>query len=124
MKWTLAGLLLASGLAAAAAAQDRVQVVGPPGARLLLDNASVSVIRIRLAPHQKIPLHDVTPRVVIWLTAGALKDTLATGETRVERPRAGDVEWVPAQRHAGENLGDAPLEFIAVVPKPQPAAQR
>jgi hypothetical protein len=27
------------------------------------------------------------------------------------------AEWVPAQRHAGENLSDEPIEFIVVVPK-------
>jgi hypothetical protein len=30
---------------------------------------------------------------------------------------AGDIDWVPIQRHAGENLAHEPLEFLAVVPK-------
>ena len=33
---------------------------------------------------------------------------------------AGSTEWVPAQRHAGENLSDQAIEFLAVVPKSKP----
>jgi quercetin dioxygenase-like cupin family protein len=62
-------------------------------------------------------MHDLTPRVVVWLTDAHLRDTLATGESREENAKAGDVEWVPAQRHEGDNLSDDPIEFIAIVPK-------
>jgi hypothetical protein len=33
------------------------------------------------------------------------------------RRRAGAVDWVEVQRHAGENLSYEPLEFLAIVPK-------
>jgi hypothetical protein len=89
---------------------------GPAHAQLVLDNATLSVIRVRLAPHEKIPMHDVSARVVVWLTHAHLRDILANGESREENVMAGDVEW-PAQRHEGENLGDDPIEFLAVVPK-------
>jgi len=90
---------------------------GPANAELILDNVSVSVIRIRMAPHEKTPMHDLTGRVVVWLTDAHLRDNRATGETRDENTKAGDVEWIPAQRHQGENLGDQPIEFVAIIPK-------
>jgi hypothetical protein len=59
-------------------------------------------------------MHDVTERVVVWLTDVHLRDSLASGTIVAEDHRAGDVSWVPAQRHAGTNLSDAPVEFIAI----------
>jgi beta-alanine degradation protein BauB len=122
---TPASLIVALGCIAAASAQDHAAhhdpsasaTAGPAHAELVLDNAAVTVIRIRMTPHEKTPMHDLSARVVIWLTDARLRDTLAGGETRDAQTRAGDVEWVPAQRHAGENLGDQQIEFIAVVPK-------
>jgi quercetin dioxygenase-like cupin family protein len=90
---------------------------GPAGAEFVLDNEQVSVVRIRMAPHEKTPIHELTARVVVWLTDAHLRDTLASGEVHDERARAGEVEWVPAQRHQGENLGDESVAFIAVIPK-------
>jgi quercetin dioxygenase-like cupin family protein len=90
---------------------------GPAHAQLVLDNPTVSVKRFRMAPHERTPTHDLSARIVVWLTNAHLRDTLATGESRDESVKAGDVEWVPAQRHEGENLGDDPIEFIAIIPK-------
>ena len=86
-----------------------------------LDNQTVTVIRIRMAPHATTPVHDVTPRVVVWLTDAHLRLTFADGTSRVEDHKAGDVAWVPAMRHVGQNLSDQPVEFLAVIPR-SPAA--
>ena len=117
--------LAAASLIAPALAQDNpaetgatsTPHLGPPGAEVLLNNASLAAIRIRLEPHEKTPMHYLSSRLVIWLTNGRIKDTLATGETKIYDAKAGDIVWVSAQRHAGENLGDKPLEWIAIVPK-------
>ena len=85
--------------------------------RLEIDNDSVEVIRVHLDAHQRLPMHDVTPRVVVWLTDAHLRATLPDGTTREERARRGQVDWVPAQRHAAENLDDHAVDFVAVIPK-------
>jgi hypothetical protein len=85
--------------------------------RVELDNPSMSVLRVVLAPHEKTGIHDVSPRLVIWLTDAHLRDAMADGSVREYDRAAGTVEWVPAQRHAGENLSDKPVEFLAVVPR-------
>jgi hypothetical protein len=75
------------------------------------------VLRVRLAPYEKTEMHELTPRLVIWLTDAYLRDTKPDGTVTDYRRAAGATEWVPAQRHAGENLSDAAVEFLAVVPK-------
>lgn len=93
-----------------------------PHASLELESHAVEVLRIRLAPHERIPMHEVTPRVVEWLMDGHLRDTFADGTIHDVQTKAGEVGWVPAQQHAGENLGDLPVEFLAIVPKGAPPA--
>jgi quercetin dioxygenase-like cupin family protein len=81
------------------------------------ENDAVQVVRILMAPHQKIPMHETTPRVVIWVSGGRLKLTFPNGKAIEEEHHAGETAWLGAQKHAGENLGSKPIEFIAVIPK-------
>ena len=91
---------------------------GPANAVVEFENESIVVVRIRMAPHEKTPMHDITSaRLVVWLTDTHLRDTHADGSTDDIRRRAGDIDWVPVQRHAGENLAHEPLEFLAILPK-------
>jgi len=43
---------------------------GPAHFKLEFENESILVLRIRLDPHEKTPMHQVTPRMVVWLTDG------------------------------------------------------
>jgi quercetin dioxygenase-like cupin family protein len=90
---------------------------GAPTASVEFENDKVQVLRIRVAPHAVIPMHDITERVVIWLTDANLKVTLADGTAKELHMRAGEVGWATPGRHTGTNLTDQPVEFIAVVPK-------
>jgi hypothetical protein len=90
---------------------------GPPQMRVELDNPSLSVLRVVLGPHEKTGMHDVSARLIVWLTEAHLRDAMADGSTREYERAAGTVEWIPEQRHAGENLADKPIEFLAVLPK-------
>ena len=91
---------------------------GGPAMKIEFENESVQVIRVRIGPHEKLPMHEITtPRVLVLLTDEHLKVTLPNGETRQENHKAGETSWLQAQRHEGENLSDSPIEFIAVIPK-------
>jgi hypothetical protein len=92
---------------------------GHPGFKLEFKNDSVQVVRITIGPHEQIPMHDVTPRVVVLLTDQDLKLTFPNGESREEHHKAGESMWVSGGRHIGENLSDRPIEFIAVIPQRQ-----
>jgi hypothetical protein len=90
-----------------------------PQAELQLDNDAVQVLRIHFGPREAIPMHEVaTPRLVVWLTDAHMRYAFEDGTVREERRRAGQVDWVLPQRHAGENLDDHAVEFVAIVPKP------
>jgi hypothetical protein len=122
MKRMLVGFVAALSSISAATAQDRsghstpksATNSGPANAELLLDNTSVSVVRIRMAPHEKTPMHDLTGRVVVWLTDAHLRDTRATGETRDENAKAGTLNGsrrsaVRARISATIRLNSSPL---------------
>ena len=96
---------------------------GPLHAAVRLDNDRVRATHIVLGPYERTPMHDVTERVVVWLTDAHLRDSLANGTIVSEEHHAGDVSWVPAQRHAGTNLSSSAIEFIAVEIK-QPTGTR
>lgn len=78
------------------------------------ENNRVKVIRYHFAPHAKIPMHDAPDLVAVWLTEAHLKPMFSDGTSKDEIHKAGDAEWTPAQRHAGENLADISLEFISI----------
>ena len=88
-----------------------------PTAAIAFENASLRVVRITLKPHEKVPMHEVTPRLVIWVTGGHLRMTFPDGRSIEENRKPGDTQWLNAQRHAGENLADTPLELLAIIPK-------
>ena len=94
---------------------------GPANAVVEFENESMVVVRIRMAPGEKTPMHDITSaRLVVWLTDVHLRDTHPDGSTNETHRRAGEIDWVGVQRHAGENLAHEPLEFLAIVPKAVP----
>ncbi len=78
------------------------------------DNERVRVLRFHFGPHAKLPMHDAPEVVSVALTAGHLRLTLSDGTIRDQHYKVGDTDWAPAQSHAGENMADTPLEFIAV----------
>jgi quercetin dioxygenase-like cupin family protein len=81
---------------------------------LEFENDRVAVVRFRFSPHARIPMHAAPDLVAIWLTDARLKLAFPDGTSKVESRKAGEVEWESAQKHAGENLADTPLEFIAI----------
>jgi hypothetical protein len=96
---------------------------GPAGVKIEFENDSVLVLRMRMEPREKTPMHDLGARVVVWLTDTHLRDTSPEGISNEVRRSVGAVDWVPPQRHSGENLGDKPIEWLAIVPKTKEAAR-
>jgi hypothetical protein len=99
------------------ASADKGTAKHGPRQTLEIDNVSVSVLGIRIGPREKIPMHEVTPGMAVWWTDAHRRVINADGTTKEEHIKAGQTGWVSGHRHAGENLGDQPIEFIAVVPK-------
>lgn len=113
-------LLLALMLCATSPCGLRAQETGHPAgpaAKVEIDNDQVQVLRMRLAPRATTPMHTITARVVVWITDANLQLTAPDGTKTVEHHKAGESGWVPGGAHVGTNLGERPIEFIAIVPK-------
>jgi len=107
-------LFVINPLSVAAQAPVHVDV---PATKVELDNEQVQVFRMRIGPHATTPMHAVTPRVIVWLTDANLQMKAPDGTISVEHHVAGESGWLPSGTHAGTNLGDRAIEFVAVVPK-------
>jgi quercetin dioxygenase-like cupin family protein len=87
-----------------------------PG-KIEFENDAITVVRMHMAPHATTPMHDMTARLVIWLTDARLRDTSADGWATEYVRSAGAVDWIEPRRHMGENLSNDSLEFLAIIPK-------
>jgi hypothetical protein len=95
----------------------------PEFGKVEFENESITVIRMRMAPHEKTPMHDIiSPRLVIWLTDARLRDTGPDGRVSEYNRPAGSIDWIAPRRHMGENLSDQGLDFLAIVPKAEAAS--
>ena len=79
-----------------------------------IENDQVRVIRVRMAAHRKVPLHEhALNRVVVYLTDQ--KGSMTTdGKTDTAQHQAGDASWGGPVKHSEENLKDTPFEGVVV----------
>lgn len=106
-----------------AAAQDPAQV-SPNAYKVEIDNAWVRVLRAKLSPHEKAPMHEHPASVVVYLTDLHERVTGADGKVQEVTHKAGEVAYRDAAKHSEENLSDQPLEAVLVELKPgAPKAQ-
>ncbi len=110
-------------IAPAALAQDPLKV-GSKYYKLEFENSQVRVLRVRVGPHEKVPMHEHPAHVVISLTDGHSKFTLPDGTVRETHGKAGQVIWSGAEKHESENLGEKPAEAIIIELKAKAAAAK
>src|SRR5215813_12222735 len=61
---------------------------GPADAKVEFE--TIIVVRVRMAPHEKTPMHDITSaRLVVWLTDAHLRDTRPDGSANETHPARG-----------------------------------
>jgi len=94
-------------------AQDPVKV-DPNHYKVEFENSRVRVLRIKVGPGEKTPMHSHPDSVLIFQTDGRVKFSYSGGRTEETPMKAGEVIWTPAVKHSGENLGDQPIEVIQV----------
>jgi quercetin dioxygenase-like cupin family protein len=111
--------LLAS---ASAGAQDVVQV-GGDSHKVLLENAQVRVLAVKIKPGEKVPMHSHPASVSYVLSDGKLHITLADGKTVDKEPKAGAATWSDAVTHAVENVGTSEFSQVQIELKAAPPAK-
>lgn len=105
----LCGLLLAlPGMA-----QDPAQV-DPEHYKVVFENDEVRALRIKYGPHAKGVMHEHPASITVWLTDGHGTTTSADGDVQEIDVKAGDVTWMAAVKHQGENKSDQPFELIQI----------
>jgi len=81
----------------------------------VFDNSQVRVVRVKIGPHQKVPLHEhVLNRVVVYLTDQNGTMTTPDGKTETAQHKAGEVSWGSPTKHREENLRDGTFEAVVM----------
>lgn len=106
------GVVLCGMVAATAVAQD-LAAIAPQAVKVEYEDARIRVVRLKLAPHEKLPMHDRPARVVIPLTVNDVRVTSPDGTVRSVKAPAGVAAWSEPTRRSAENL-DTPVENIIV----------
>jgi quercetin dioxygenase-like cupin family protein len=89
--------------------------VAPKAYKVELENSQVRILRVKLAPHEKIAQHEhVLPRVVVPLTEVDNTVTAADGTKTSLKAKSGDVVPGKPGTHREENTLDKPVEYIIV----------
>lgn len=104
--------------------QDPVQV-DPAHYKMVLDNASVRVLRGFLAAGAKSPMHQHPDAIVIALQDVRARFTMPDGTTQDQRISAESAYYSPAGTHSTTNTASAGLNVLIVEfkgPKPGKAA--
>lgn len=81
---------------------------------VVLENAQVRVLRYHDAPGEKTHPHHHPDSVLYALSAFRRRLSFPDGTTKEREFKAGDVMWVPAQTHTGENIGESETEVLLV----------
>jgi uncharacterized RmlC-like cupin family protein len=89
--------------------------VAPTNYQLEFENSQVRVVRVRIAPHGKVPMHEhVLNRVVVYLTGQNSSMTTPDGKVETAQHQAAGASWGGPVKHREENLKDTPFEAVVV----------
>jgi hypothetical protein len=91
--------------------------VDPQHYHVEIDNEYVRVLRVAIAPHEKLALHKHpdTKAVLVQLTDQNLRLWRTDGTMTESKYAAKQVRWVEsAGAHQDENMSDTPLRFIRI----------
>lgn len=95
-------------------------VTDPDNYKVVLENEHVRVLRYHDAPGTKTHLHHHPPSVLYALSTFQRRLSFGNGTTQLKDLKAGDVLWLPAQDHFGENIGTTDSEVLLVeIKEPQ-----
>ena len=81
---------------------------------MIFQNERVRVLEYRDAPGQTTSPHDHPDSVMVTLSGFDRRLIGASGESREVRLEAGEVRWLSAQTHSGENTGSTPTHVVFV----------
>ena len=100
--------------------KDPVQVA-PQNYRVVFENDRVRVLAFRGKPGEKWGLHEHPDAVVVSLSDYRVRNVVPDSEPTYRDAKRGDVAWIPARSHTGENVGTTEMECVLVeLKEPKP----
>ena len=125
MRYVILSLLCASGLLSAAPVDGKKDAlaVAPDVYKLAFENERVRVLSFVTQPGQKWALHSHPDSIAVSLSEYSVRN-IVPGQAPTERhSKPGDVRWIPATAHMGENMGTTEMRGLIVELKdPVPSA--
>ena len=101
-------------------AADPVKV-GPNIYKVIFENEKIRVSEVTFKPGDKIPMHSHPDHFLYVLEAGKLILSYPDGHTSDFDAKAGQIVWIKAETHAGENVGTTEFKALVAELKPLPA---
>jgi quercetin dioxygenase-like cupin family protein len=95
----------------------------PDKYKVILENDQVRVLRYHDTPGAKTTPHYHRPFVLYALGPFRRRLVLSDGSVKEREFKQGDVIWMPAQIHSGENIGSTDTDVIIVESKTQESAR-
>ncbi len=91
----------------------------PDKYHVVMENERVRVLRYHDAPETRTHQHRHPDSVLYALSSFRRRLHFPDGTSRDREFNAGDVMWIPAQTHVGENIGTTDTEVLLVELKAQ-----
>jgi hypothetical protein len=101
-------------LSAGATMQEDPVQVAPNNYKVVFENDRVRVLSFHAHPGGKWPLHAHPDMVVVSLDAYMVRNVVPGAEPTVRETKRGDVAWIPARSHTGENIGSTDMDCVLV----------
>ena len=92
---------------------DDPTTTDPDKYRAIFENERVRVLEYRDEPGDATNPHDHPDSVMLTLSSFERR-LIGDDQSREVRLEAGEVRWLGAQRHSGENIGSTPTHVIFV----------
>ena len=115
MKWrtVVPAVYMVVFCSAAALAQDATKA-DPAHYKVVLENATVRVLKIDYAPGEKSKMHQHPDAIVVPLTSAKMRFASADGKAQDGDLTAGMAMYAPAEKHMPENVGKNRAEALLV----------
>lgn len=98
-------------------------ITNPDLYRVLFENESVRVLEYRDRPGDRTTPHQ-HPDSVMYTLSSFDRRLISGDQERDVRIEAGTTAWLPAQEHAGENIGESETHVLFVELKHSPTSER
>lgn len=86
----------------------------PDKYKVIFENDRVRVLEYRDEPGQKTSPHEHPDSIMYTLNSFQRRLLGDSGESRDAALEAGEVRWLDAQTHSGENIGSTPTHVLFV----------